>query len=78
MDGKHVVITHAKRRDDGRQPVAPCSFGSACRRADSSYFAHPKNWDARAGSRRRSSVLGGITRASADLDELSNGTRAAR
>ena len=31
MDGKHVVITHAKGWDDGRQPVAPCSFGSACR-----------------------------------------------
>ena len=27
MDGKHVVITHAKGWDDGRRPVAPCSLG---------------------------------------------------
>jgi len=44
MDGKHVVITHAKGWDDGRKPVAPCSFGLACRREDC-YFTHPKNWD---------------------------------
>ena len=44
MDGKHVVITHAKGWDDGRKPVAACSFGLACRRVDC-YFAHPKNWD---------------------------------
>ena len=44
MDGKHVVITHAKGWDDGRKPVAPCSFGMACRREDC-YFSHPKNWD---------------------------------
>ena len=47
MDGKHVVITHAKGWDDGRKPVAPCSFGMACRREDC-YFSHPKNWDPKA------------------------------
>jgi RNA recognition motif-containing protein len=44
MDGKHVVITHAKGWDDGRKPVAKCAFGSACRREDC-YFSHPKGWD---------------------------------
>lgn len=44
MDGKHVVITHAKGWDDGRKPVAGCSFGLMCRREDC-YFSHPKGWD---------------------------------
>ena len=44
MDGKHVVITHAKGWDDGRKPVQMCSFGGACRREDC-YFNHPKGWD---------------------------------
>lgn len=72
MDGKHVVITHAKGWDDGRQPVAPCSFGSACRRADC-YFVHPKNWDPNAPA-PAPGAEDAETRASADLDELSNGT----
>ena len=44
MDGKHVVITHAKGWDDGKKPVQMCSFGAACRREDC-YFKHPAGWD---------------------------------
>jgi hypothetical protein len=44
MDGKHVVITHAKGWDDGRKPVQICSFGLGCSREDC-YFNHPKGWD---------------------------------
>jgi RNA recognition motif-containing protein len=44
MDGKHVVITHAKGWDDGRKAVALCSFGLMCRREDC-YFSHQKGWD---------------------------------
>ena len=44
MDGKHVVITHAKGWDDGRKPVQACSFGLSCAREDC-YFSHPEGWD---------------------------------
>lgn len=44
MDGKHVVITHAKGWDDGKKPVQMCTYALGCSRQDC-YFKHPPGWD---------------------------------
>ena len=44
LDGKHVVIEHAKAWDGhAEKKIAACSYGSACAKADC-WFAHPAGW----------------------------------
>ena len=44
LDGKHVVIEHAKAWDGhAEKKIAACSYGSACAKADC-WFSHPADW----------------------------------